>query len=382
MTVSRTYLDHNATSPLRPEVREQMVAALDCSGNPSSVHTEGRAARALVEEAREKVAALVDASASEIIFTSGATEANNMVISAPWSRALVTEVEHESVLAPAEQASFDVKKIPVTDTGIVSTDEVLVEIERLSDLQTQPKSVCLSLQMANSETGVMQPVDLLADQVGEHELFVHTDAVQAVGKVPLSFRDLGVDAMSLSAHKFGGPKGIGALVLKTGAKIPSLLLGGSQENRKRAGTENLAAIAGFGRAAETARADPEKQKEISQLRDTLEQKLAERTPKTRIIGEGAQRLPNTSCIAYPGKVAETLVIALDLAGIAVSAGSACSSGKIGRSHVLEAMNLTPEVADSAIRVSLGWNTTSADIDRFVTAWEQIVFRGKNDQRAA
>ena len=382
MTVSRTYLDHNATSPLRPEVREQMVAALDCSGNPSSVHTEGRAARALVEEAREKVAALVDASASEIIFTSGATEANNMVISAPWSRALVTEVEHESVLAPAEQASFDVKKIPVTDTGIVSTDEVLVEIERLSNLQTQPKSVCLSLQMANSETGVMQPVDLLADQVGEHELFVHTDAVQAVGKVPLSFRDLGVDAMSLSAHKFGGPKGIGALVLKTGAKIPSLLWGGSQENRKRAGTENLAAISGFGRAAETARADAEKQKAISQLRDTLEQKLAERTPKTRIIGEGAQRLPNTSCIAYPGKVAETLVIALDLAGIAVSAGSACSSGKIGRSHVLEAMNLTPEVADSAIRVSLGWNTTSADIDRFVTAWEQIVFRGKNDQRAA
>ncbi len=382
MTVSRTYLDHNATSPLRPEVREQMVAALDCSGNPSSVHTEGRAARALVEEAREKVAALVDASASEIIFTSGATEANNMVISAPWSRALVTEVEHESVLAPAEQASFDVKKIPVTDTGIVSTNEVLVEIERLSDLQTEPKSVCLSLQMANSETGVMQPVDLLADRVGEHELFVHTDAVQAVGKVPLSFRELGVDAMSLSAHKFGGPKGIGALVLKTGAKIPSLLLGGSQENRKRAGTENLAAIAGFGRAAETARADAEKQKEISQLRDTLEQKLAERTPKTRIIGEGAQRLPNTSCIAYPGKVAETLVIALDLAGIAVSAGSACSSGKIGRSHVLEAMNLTPEVADSAIRVSLGWNTTSADIDRFVTAWEQIVFRGKNDQRAA
>ena len=382
MTVSRTYLDHNATSPLRPEVREQMVAALDCSGNPSSVHTEGRAARALVEEAREKVAALVDASASEIIFTSGATEANNMVISAPWSRALVTEVEHESVLAPAEQASFDVKKIPVTDTGIVSTNEVLVEIERLSDLQTQPKSVCLSLQMANSETGVMQPVDLLADRVGDHELFVHTDAVQAVGKVPLSFRDLGVDAMSLSAHKFGGPKGIGALVLKTGAKIPSLLWGGSQENRKRAGTENLAAIAGFGRAAETARADAEKQKEISQLRDTLEQKLAERTPKSRIIGEGAQRLPNTSCIAYPGKVAETLVIALDLAGIAVSAGSACSSGKIGRSHVLEAMNLTPEVADSAIRVSLGWNTTSADIDRFVTAWEQIVFRGKNDQRAA
>lgn len=382
MTVSRTYLDHNATSPLRPEVREQMVAALDCSGNPSSVHTEGRAARALVEEAREKVAALVDASASEIIFTSGATEANNMVISAPWSRALVTEVEHESVLAPAEQASFDVKKIPVTDTGIVSTNEVLVEIERLTDLQTEPKSVCLSLQMANSETGVMQPVDLLADRVRDHELFVHTDAVQAVGKVPLSFRELGVDAMTLSAHKFGGPKGIGALVLKTGAKIPSLLWGGSQENRKRAGTENLAAIAGFGRAAETARADAEKQKEISQLRDTLEQKLAERTPKTRIIGEGAQRLPNTSCIAYPGKVAETMVIALDLAGIAVSAGSACSSGKIGRSHVLEAMNLTPEVADSAIRVSLGWNTTSADIDRFVTAWEQIVFRGKNDQRAA
>ncbi len=359
-----------------------MVAALDCSGNPSSVHTEGRAARALVEEAREKVAALVDASASEIIFTSGATEANNMVISAPWSRALVTEVEHESVLAPAEQASFDVKKIPVTDTGLVSTDEVLVEIERLSNLQTEAMSVCLSLQMANSETGVMQPVDLLADRVRDHELFVHTDAVQAVGKVPLSFRELGVDAMSLSAHKFGGPKGIGALVLKTGAKIPSLLWGGSQENRKRAGTENLAAIAGFGRAAETARADAEKQKEISQLRDTLEQKLAERTPKSRIIGEGAQRLPNTSCVAYPGKVAETLVIALDLAGIAVSAGSACSSGKIGRSHVLEAMNLTPEVADSAIRVSLGWSTTSADIDRFVTAWEQIVFRGKNDQRAA
>ncbi|MGI9379867.1 MAG: cysteine desulfurase family protein [Methyloligellaceae bacterium] len=382
MTVARTYLDHNATSPMRPEVREQMLRALECSGNPSSVHTEGRAARALVEEAREKVAALVDASANEIIFTSGATEANNMVFSAPWTQAIVTAVEHDSVLSPVEQADFDVKKISVAITGVVSTDELFAEIDHSRHVQNCPSAVCLSLQMANSETGIMQPVDRLADSAKERGLFVHSDAVQAAGKVPLSFRDLGVDALSLSAHKFGGPKGIGALVLKTGAKIPSLLKGGSQENRKRAGTENIAAIAGFGCAAECARAELDRQSEIPNLRDALELKLVDRTSESRIIGAGQNRLPNTSCLAYPGKVAETLVIALDLAGFAVSAGSACSSGKIGRSHVLEAMNVSPELADSAIRVSMGWNTTPAEIDKFVTAWEQIVFRDKNGRRAA
>jgi len=364
----RTYLDHNATAPLRPEAREAMLQALDAVGNPSSVHAEGRGARAILEEAREQVAALVGVRPSQVVFTSGATEANNWVLHAGWDAILVSGIEHDSVLAPARTFCREVIDLPAERSGVVRVDHVQAALAQRAG---RSERVLLSLQLANNETGVIQPVAEAAALARELGVLVHSDAVQAVGRVPVDFEALGVDFLSLSAHKLGGPKGVGALILRDGLEIAPLIVGGGQERRRRSGTENVAGIAGFGAAAAAARRDLNEQQRIALLRDRLEREAIEIAPEAQVIGREATRLPNTTCLALAGASAETLVIRFDLAGVAVSAGSACSSGKVGASTVLAAMGLPDDLARSAIRVSLGWTTTERDIDAFLAAWSAI-----------
>jgi cysteine desulfurase len=371
MSSARAYLDWNAGAPLRPEARAAMVSALDVVGNPSSPHTEGRRVRAIVEDAREEVAALVGAKPAEVIFTSGATEANNAVVAAGWEVVLLAGVEHDSVLTPARNAaqrgSTRLVELSVGARGVVA-------IESLAASATPGARRLLSLQLANNETGIVQPVAAAAEAARAEELAVHTDAVQAAGRIAVDFRALGVHYLSLSAHKLGGPKGVGALVIRDGAELPALIAGGGQERRRRAGTENVPAIAGFGAAARAAARDLAAMHRVRALRDRLEAEIKAITPSAVVVGGDAERLPNTASIALPGASAETLVIALDLAGIAVSAGAACSSGKVGASHVLEAMGLAPDLARAAIRVSLGWGSTEADVVAFVAAWEHVASR--------
>jgi cysteine desulfurase len=368
MSVRRTYLDWNATAPLRPEARAACVAALDMLGNPSSPHAEGRRARALVEDAREQVAALVDAKPAEVVFTSGGTEANNTVLSAGWDAILVADIEHDSVRAPARNATARTELLPVDGNGVVRAD-ILAERAAAATGRT-----LVSLQMANNETGVLQRVTEAAALAKAHGLFVHSDAVQAAGRIRVDLRALGVDCLTLSAHKLGGPKGIGALVIREGASLPALIAGGGQERRRRAGTENVAGIAGFGAAAEAAKRDLSQMDGVCVLRERLESQVRAIAPAAVVIGAGAERLPNTTNLALDGASAETLVIALDLAGIAVSAGAACSSGKVGASHVLEAMGIEPGLARSAIRISLGASSTDSDVAAFIAAWSHVALR--------
>ncbi len=366
-TSQRTYLDYNATAPLRSEAKAAMIEALDIAGNPSSVHSEGRQARSIIEQARESVASLVGAKPSEVVFSSGASESNAWVMAQPWNTIFVSGIEHDSVLAPARASSADIVSLSAGTDGVVRVEEMTVRL-----LKGAPVGRALvTLQMANNETGVIQPVAEVAQFAREHGLLVHTDAVQAAGRIAIDFASLGVDTLSISAHKFGGPKGIGALVIRDHLDLVPLLRGGGQERRRRAGTENLPAIAGFGAAADAARAEHAGVARIARLRDELEAAVLAIAPETIIIGHKAPRLVNTSALALPGKLAETLVIRLDLSGIAVSAGSACSSGKVGRSHVLAAMGLGPEISGSTIRVSLGPDTARGDITAFLKVWKTI-----------
>jgi cysteine desulfurase len=377
MTSARTYLDHNATAPLRPEARAAMLDALDTLGNPSSVHAEGRRARAIVEEARERVAALVGVSPAQVVFTSGATEANCAVLRAGWGSILVAGIEHESVLAPARASGAAIVEVPVDANGRIALSVISSALNRSGSGKS-----ALALQLANNETGVIQPVAEAAAVAREHGICVHSDAVQAAGRMELDFETLGVDTLSLSAHKLGGPKGVGALVLREGFDIAPLVVGGGQERRRRAGTENVAGIAGFGAAASAAKRDLADMGRIAALRDRLESEALAMAPEALAIGSGAERLPNTTCLALPGLSAETLVIRFDLAGVAISAGAACSSGKVGVSPVLTAMGLPEDVARSAIRVSLGWTTTEADVDEFLAAWGSIVGHGGRERAVA
>jgi cysteine desulfurase len=369
MSRARTYLDWNATAPLRREARAAMLAALDVVGNPSSPHAEGRRARAIVEDAREQVAALVGAKPAEVVFTSGGTEGNNAVLAAGWEAILVAGIEHDSVLAPARNSRARRIEMPVGSDGVVRRDGLSGTIA-----QAKGSRALLTLQMANNETGVLQPVAEAAREARAHGLAVHTDAVQAAGRVDLDIATLGVDYLTLSAHKLGGPKGVGALVICGHAVLPPLVSGGGQERRRRAGTENVAAIAGFGAAAEAARRDLDGMQRVQALREQLEVQVRAITPEAVVIAESAARLPNTTSLALPGASAETLVIALDLAGIAVSAGAACSSGKVGASHVLAAMRLEPQLARAAIRISLGHGSTERDVASFLAAWSHIAIR--------
>lgn len=355
----RSYLDHNATSPLRPAAREAMLAALALTGNASSVHAEGRAARGLLEDSREAVARALGVIAPMVIFTSGGSEANNMALKgAPVERLIVSAIEHPSVLEAARASGKPVERVPVTADGVIDLDV-------LARLLPGPRAL-VSIMLANNETGVVQPLRDVVTLAQEHGALVHTDAVQGLGKVPVNFGLLGVDMMTLSAHKLGGPAGTGALVVRDGLALEPLVHGGRQELRRRAGTENLAGIAGF------AAVSGQFLIHVRTLRDRLEASLEGAV----IAGAGMERLPNTTCFAVPGLDAETLLMAFDLDGVAVSSGSACSSGKVAPSHVLAAMGMAPEISKAAIRVSLGWNTTDDHIDHFIAAWERIMSRHK------
>ncbi len=370
----RSYLDYNATAPLRAEVRDAIAAALSLYGNPSSVHAEGRAARAAIEAARAKVASLVGARAEDVIFTSGGTEANALALAAQSRDAwhcYMSAVEHPSVLSGGRFYPETTTKIPVTADGVVDLEILAKELAKHHLAGWRP---FVSLMAANNETGAIQPVAETSKIVHSANGLLHTDAVQAAGRIELDMATLGADMLSLSAHKIGGPKGVGALVLGNGASVQPLIKGGSQERRRRAGTENVAGIVGFGVAAELAARDLAKAGTIATLRNELEKGALTIAPDAIVLAARVKRLPNTSCIAVPGAKAETLVIGLDLAGVAVSSGSACSSGKVEASHVLSAMGVPEEIAQGAIRVSLGFATKRADIENFLKAFAELVRR--------
>lgn len=359
------YLDFNATAPVRPQAATAIARALEIGGNASSVHRRGRMARRTVEDAREQVAGLVGGVPGHVVLTSGGTEANNLVLRGLGRRqVIISAVEHDSVLS----ARSDPKIITVDRRGIVDVaalDEMLFTVDT---------PTVVSIMLANNETGVIQPIAELAEVARRHGALFHTDAVQAAGKLPINAAELGVDFLTLSGHKVGGPQGVGALVVLNDTELLPQLRGGGQERSRRAGTENIPGIAGFGAAAEIAANEASNQSHLTKLRDGLEDRITAIAPGARVYGEDAQRIGNTSCMGMPGVDAETQVMALDLAGVMVSAGAACSSGTVQNSHVLAAMGIETAEAKCAIRVSLGWSTVAEDVDKFVDAWLEIFGR--------
>lgn len=360
-----TYLDHNATTPVRPEAMQAMLAAMQEGGNPSSVHAAGRTARKRLEQARRDVASLIGGDAAGLVFTSGGTEANALaLLGSGRPRILYAAIEHDSVRAAHPQA----ESVAVTPDGVLD----LAVLEAMLASDSRPAIV--SLMLANNETGIVQPVAEARDIAHRHGALIHCDAIQAAGKLPIDVAALGVDLMTISAHKIGGPPGVGALYIRPGLELAAIQRGGGQERRLRGGTENLPGIAGFAAAAIAATADIDRLQALAGWRDALEEGVLAATPQAVVVGRDMPRLPNTSCIALPGVKAENIVMALDLAGVAVSAGSACSSGKVTASHVLAAMGLPPEVAGGAIRISLGWNSARADVEIFLAVWSQTARR--------
>jgi cysteine desulfurase len=375
---SHAYFDWNATAPLRTEAKAAVAAALEVTGNPSSVHAAGRAARRLVEEAREQVAALVGATPREVVFTSGGTEANALALSpALGETLLVSAIEHPSVRSGGRFAK--VKDVPVTGAGVVD----LAALDSLLKGRNRP---LVSLMLANNETGVIQPILDAAALVHAAGGLLHVDAVQAPGRIACDFKVLGADLMTVSSHKIGGPQGVGALIVRDGLALDVLIRGGGQERGARAGTENVAGIAGFGAAAEAVRQGwAAEAARMEALRDEIEAGIKVVAPKAVIFGAEVPRLPNTTLFTVPGMKAETAVIAFDLEGVAVSSGSACSSGKVAPSHVLAAMGVGREVARGAIRVSFGHATTSEHVGTVLKAWEKLanrLYKAGNHQEIA
>jgi len=357
----RVYLDHNATAPLRPDVIAEMTAAMRQGGNPSSVHGDGRAARRLVEDARCAVARLAGVAPDAVVFTSGGTEANNLALRGCGRQTvLVSAIEHDSVLSVADNPI----KIAVTQGGQLDPSD----LERRLD-QVEASHAVVSIMAANNETGVIQPVLEAAEVARARGALVHCDAVQAAGRLELAPLSDAVDMVTLSAHKIGGPPGSGALILCEGTAMTAQIRGGGQERGRRAGTENVPGIVGFGVAARLAAGEIVGFQDVAGLRDRLETAATRRGAV--VFGQEHPRLSNTVCLAMPGVPSETQVMNLDLAGIAVSAGAACSSGKVQRSHVLTAMGVAPDLASCAIRVSLGVETTEPDVDLFLEAWTAL-----------
>ncbi|MCW5691395.1 MAG: cysteine desulfurase [Pseudolabrys sp.] len=371
---ARAYFDWNATAPLRDEARAALVAALDAAGAASSVHSEGRAARALVEKARGQVADLVGAEAKEVVFISGATEANALALTpelvalgrqVACDRLLVSAIEHASVLSGGRFAADKIERLPVTADGVV-------DLGALRAALAKGGRPLVSVMHANNETGVIQPIAEIAAIVHAAGGFLHVDAAQTAGRIACDMMALGADMLTLSSHKMGGPQGAGALIMRGAQPATPLIKGGGQERGFRAGTENVAAIAGFGAAAAAAAATYEAAGDrMASLRDRFETLLKLTSPDVVIFGAAVPRLPNTTCFAVPGLKAETAVISFDLNGVAVSSGSACSSGKVTASHVLAAMGADPALSAGAVRVSLGWTTTEPDIDRLLIAWKRV-----------
>lgn len=379
----RVYLDWNATAPLRPEARAAMAAAWDLLGNPSSVHAEGRHARRLVEEARFAVAGAIGALARNVVFTSGGTEANALALvpglraasGQPVQRLVVSAIEHASVFSGGRFTAEAISTVVVTKSGVV-------DLDHLRKLLDKGSPALVSVMSANNETGAVQPVAEVAEIVHAAGSLLHVDAIQALGKIPFDIKVIDADLVTLSAHKIGGPKGVGALVLGDGLTgLEPLWRGGGQELGRRAGTENVAGIAGFGAAVEVAvRGESGDAVRLEALRDRLENGLRQ-TAGLLVFCTDVPRLPNTTLFTAPGLKAETAVIGFDLEGIAVSSGSACSSGKVQPSHVLEAMGFGPKLAQGAVRLSLGWSTQEADIDLCLKAWRKLantLLRGSDE----
>jgi cysteine desulfurase len=379
------YCDHNATAPLRPEAREAVARALALTGNPSSVHAGGRAARAMVEGAREAVARLTKANSDWVIFTSGATEANALALwgavdaamdrGEPIKRLLVSAIEHKSVLKTAEAiaeriTSIGLEIVPVTADGVVN-------LEALVELLSGEGRALVAVMAANNETGVIQPLTEISRLCREGGALLLVDAVTAAGKIPLDARQC--DYLTLSGHKLGAPQGVGALIVRDDAPIMPQLVGGGQQKGLRAGTENLSGIAGFGAAATAVLSDDDERRHMAVLRDGFEQALKQALPEAVILGANAPRLSNTSNVALPGIAAENVVIALDLDGVMVSSGSSCSSGKISPSHVLTAMGASDL---SSIRVSFGWNSSKDDADAVVVSLVKLWQRARMPRAAA
>jgi cysteine desulfurase len=362
--VTQAYLDWNATGKLRPQALAAMTAALDVTGNPSSVHAAGRAARHLMEQARERVAALIGVSAREVVFTSGGTEANMLALSpALGDSLLVSAVEHPSVRGGGRFAT--VEEIPVTAAGVVD----LAALERKLAGHTRP---LVSIMLANNETGAIQPVMDASAIVHAAGGLLHVDAVQGPGRIACNFKALGADLMTLSSHKIGGPQGVGALIRHEELALDALIKGGGQERGARSGTENVAGIAGFGAAAEAVGAGfAEESSRMRTLRDAFEVGLKAVTPDAVIFSADTARLPNTTLFGLPGSRAETTVIAFDLEGVAVSSGAACSSGKVAPSHVLAAMGVGVDLSNNGIRVSLGYATNDNDVQTILKAWAKL-----------
>jgi cysteine desulfurase len=384
----RIYLDANAGTPLLPEVRDAVVAVLGDAANPSSIHAAGRKARGLVEDARAELAAAVGAKPENVIFTSGATEAANLALTPRLlsgrdvvvaGRLYAGATEHPCVLSGGRFPTAAVTRLPVERSGRLD----LPALERALDEHDPSEGApYLALMLANNETGIIHPVAEAARIVKRHGGYVFCDAVQGLGRIPVDIAALGVDFMSLTAHKPGGPQGAGALILADAALRPEpLLLGGGQERRHRAGTENVIAIVGFAVAARKAVHHLCDMGRIAALRAEVEQQILAISPEAKIVGMDTERLPNTTMFAVPGISGETVVIAFDLEGIAVSAGSACSSGKIAASHVLEAMGEPAEIARSGIRVSLPAAAEAGDIEAFTLAWRAIYPRMRQSRAA-
>lgn len=368
MSKPTIYLDYNATAPIRPEARDAVLRAFETAGNPSSVHASGRAARDLVETARAQVAALVGVVPGSVTFVSGGTEANALAIGsaafAGFNRIIVSEGEHDAVLETAAASGLQVLKMPIDADGVA-------RLNWLEEALSDDGRALVCLMLANNETGVIQSVAEAAALVRAADGWLHVDAVQAAGKIAIDFTALGADTMALSAHKLGGPQGVGALVAGTRATIVRQQHGGGQERGRRAGTENVAGIAGFGAAAEAARKNVEGLGDLPSMANqgTWRDALAERLKAAGavVLGEGAQRLPQTLCLAAEGFASQIQVMNLDLAGVMVSAGSACSSGKVKASRVVEAMGRS-DLAPFALRVSGGWASTEQDWISCGDAW--------------
>lgn len=357
------YLDYNATAPIRLEVKDSMLAAMDVPANASSVHSFGRAAKKQLEDARAVVAGVVGCFPNEVVFTASGTEANNLALrNFPERPLMVSAVEHPSAL----KVRPEVKVIPVDENGIIN-------INKLTDNLQFIHKPLVSVMMANNETGVIQPIREIAEAVHATGGLLHCDAVQALGKIPVDLGVLGVDMLTLSAHKFGGPVGAAALIVRQDLAIQRQLIGGGQELGRRAGTENIPAIAGFAKAVELAAKD-RWQRDIREALDGMEEMILAAVPGAHVLGRQAQRLPNTSSLLMPGVSAETQLMHFDLEGFAVSAGSACSSGRIEPSHVVRAMGFSEEEAACVIRVSAGWDNKPEDIQGFATSWLKLAGR--------
>jgi len=378
MSRSQTYLDYNATAPARDEAIEAIAGVLRMPGNPSSIHKSGRKVRGAVDDARECLADLLGVSPQTLIFTSGGTEANGLALlglaeNARADAILISAIEHPSVVEVSKQAGVPVIEVEATSQGVV-------DIESLAKHMDAFERPIVSVMNANNETGIVQPTRAIADLVHARNGIFHSDAVQAFGKISIAETMSCADAVSISAHKIGGAAGCGVLYLKEGLELSPLFRGGGQEMGRRGGTENVTGIVGFAAAAKAALEHTQETETVRNLRDQLEARVAEQAPEAVFVGQHGARLPNTSFFAVPGLLAETTVAALDLEGVSISAGSACSSGKVQSSHVMTAMGFGPELASSAIRVSFGYRSQEVDVKHFMAAWTKHYDRVRSQSK--